>query len=155
MSGGQVRLTGRLRVALPPRVAFRLFTPRGERDWAEGWEPRFPVPAPDDTVPGTVFETGAHGATTTWLVLAREPGRHISYARVTPGDRAGTVAVTLDEADGQSSVEVTYGRTPSRPGRSARDRPNAELRRVDRAAGSERFGGPRVRLSGVRLYVVS
>jgi hypothetical protein len=110
MSGGQVRLTGRLRVALPPREAFRLFTPRGERDWAEGWEPRFPVPAPDDTVPGTVFETGAHGATTTWLVLAREPGRHISYARVTPGDRAGTVAVTLDEAGGQSSVEVTYGR---------------------------------------------
>jgi len=119
MSGGQVRLTGRLRVALPPREAFRLFTPRGERDWAEGWEPRFPVPAPDDTVPGTVFETRAHGATTTWLVLAREPGRHISYARVTPGDRAGTVAVTLDEAGGQSSVEVAYALTALRPAAAA------------------------------------
>lgn len=119
MSGGQVRLTGRLRVALPPREAFRLFTPHGERDWAEGWEPHFPAPAPDDTVPGTVFETHAHDATTTWLVLAREPGRHISYARVTPGDRAGTVAVTLDEAGGQSSVEVTYALTALCPAAAA------------------------------------
>ncbi len=108
------RLTGRIQVGLPPARAFRLFTPEGERDWAPGWDPRYPVPAPDDTEPGTVFETSAHGQRTVWLVLDRQPGRHISYARVAPGDRAGTVTVVLDAAGphGQSSeVEVTYDLT--------------------------------------------
>jgi hypothetical protein len=54
MTGLRRRLTGRIRVALPPREAFRLFTPRGEQDWVHGWHPHFPAPAPDDTEPGTV-----------------------------------------------------------------------------------------------------
>ena len=121
MNGSAVRLTGRIRVELPPDEALRLFTPRGEQDWVAGWSPRFPVAATDDGEPGTVFETDAHGATTTWLVLAREPGRHISYARVTPGERAGTVSVTIHGSGGHGSgdhssgdhseVEVTYALT--------------------------------------------
>jgi hypothetical protein len=108
----RTRLTGRITVALPPREAFALFTPRGERAWEEGWEPRFPVAVTDDTEPGTVFETHAHGRYTTWLVIAREPDRLISYARVTPHDRAGTVTVAIGDADGHSEVEVTYVLTP-------------------------------------------
>lgn len=119
MTGRRVRLTGRIRVALPPEDAFRLFTPRGERDWAPGWEPSFPAPVTDDSEPGTVFETGGHGSATTWLVLSRQPGRLISYARVTPHDRAGTVTVTLEEADGHSDVEVTYELTALTPGATA------------------------------------
>ena len=114
---GPLRLTGRIRVGLPPAEAFRLFTARGEQDWAPGWDPVFPAETPDDTEPGTVFETGghgqpgAHGHATIWVVTDRQPGRRISYARVTPGDRACTVTVTLSPA-GQhgeaSDVEVTY-----------------------------------------------
>jgi hypothetical protein len=114
---GPQRLTGRIRVARPPAEAFRLFTARGEQDWAPGWHPAFPAETPDDTEPGTVFETGGHGQpgghgqATIWVVTDRQPGRRISYARVTPGDRAGTVTVTLSPA-GQhgeaSDVEVTY-----------------------------------------------
>ena len=111
MNGSAVRLSGRIRVGLPPDQAFRLFTPRGEQDWVEGWSPRFPVPPTDDGEPGTVFETGAHGTTTTWLVLARQAGRHISYARVTPGERAGTVTVTVHGSGDHSEVEVTYALT--------------------------------------------
>ncbi|GAB2855621.1 hypothetical protein GCM10027176_67730 [Actinoallomurus bryophytorum] len=111
MNGPAGRLSGRIRVGLPPDEALRLFTPRGERDWVAGWSPRFPVPTTDDGAPGTVFETEAHGATTTWLVLARQPGRHISYARVTPRDRAGTVTVTVHGSGGHSEVEVTYALT--------------------------------------------
>jgi hypothetical protein len=111
----RVRLTGTVRVALPAAEAFRLFTPRGEQDWVPGWSPRFPAPAVDDTEPGTVFETDGHGATTTWVVLARRPGRHISYARVTPGERAGTVAVSVEDAGGHSEVEVTYTLTALSP----------------------------------------
>jgi len=108
VSGTQRRLTGRIQVALPPGEAFRLFTPRGEQDWAHGWHPRFPAPAPDDTKPGTVFETSAHGQHTIWLVTAREKGKRISYARVTPGDQAGSVTVTISPAGEHSEVEVTY-----------------------------------------------
>jgi hypothetical protein len=108
MSGTRRRLTGRIQVALPPGEAFRLFTPRGERDWVHGWNPRFPTPAVDDTEPGTVFETSAHGEHTIWLVTSREAGKRISYARVTPGDRAGRVTVTVSPAGHHSEVEVTY-----------------------------------------------
>jgi hypothetical protein len=108
MIAAQRRLTGRIQVALPPAGAFRLFTPRGEQDWAHGWRPRFPAPPPDDTEPGTVFETTAHGQHTIWLVTDREPGTRISYARLTPGDQAGTVTVSISAAGEHSEVEVTY-----------------------------------------------
>jgi hypothetical protein len=108
MTGTQLRLTGRIQVALPPAEAFRLFTPRGEQDWAHGWAPRFPAPAPDDTEPGTVFETSAHGQHLVWLVTGRLPGERISYARVAPGDHAGTVTVTISAAGNHSEAEVTY-----------------------------------------------
>jgi len=102
------RLTGRIQVALPPGEAFRLFTPRGEEDWVHGWHPRFPAGAVDDTEPGTVFETDAHGQYTIWLVTGRQPGRRISYARVTPGYQAGTVTITISPAGSHSEVEVSY-----------------------------------------------
>ncbi|WP_300612685.1 hypothetical protein, partial [Trebonia sp.] len=75
---------------------------------AHGWHPAFPAPAPDDTEPGTVFETSAHGRPTIWLVTDRQPGQRISYARVTPGDQAGTVTITVSAAGRHSEVEVTY-----------------------------------------------
>ena len=102
------RLVGRLRVPLPPADAFLLFTPLGERDWVPGWEPRFPQPVDDDTEPGTVFVTDGHGASTVWVVTARERPRMISYARVVSGDRAGAVTVRLESAGEGSEVEVAY-----------------------------------------------
>lgn len=98
-----MKLTGSLTVALPVPDAVVLFTPRGERRWAPGWDPHFPDPVEDDAAPGTVFET--HG--TTWLVVDREPTR-IRYARLTPGRTAGTVTVALADAAGHSDVTVTY-----------------------------------------------
>jgi hypothetical protein len=102
-------LTGVIQVALPPAGAFRLFTPRGEQDWVHGWRPAFPAETPDDTEPGTVFETSAHGAQPTiWVVVERQTGQSIRYARVTSGDRAGTVSIDITPAGAHSRVEVTY-----------------------------------------------
>ncbi len=102
-------MTARLRVALPPGEAFRLFTPEGERVWAEGWDPRYPSPTGDDSAPGTVFQTHGHAGETVWTVVGREPGRHVSYARVAHGVNAGTISVTLDDAgEAGSDVTVTY-----------------------------------------------
>jgi Polyketide cyclase / dehydrase and lipid transport len=108
VTAGRERLTGHITVALPPEQAYLLFTPRGEQDWAHGWHPHFPAPAPDDAEPGTVFETRAHGQHTIWVVTSRERGRRICYARVTPGDLAGTVTVAVTPSGGHSDVEVIY-----------------------------------------------
>lgn len=102
------KLSGRISVALPPADAFRLFTPRGEQDWAHHWNPRFPAPVTDDSAPGTVFETRAQGHGAVWVVTGREPGRRISYSRVILGESAGTVTVTLSPSGEHSEVEVVY-----------------------------------------------
>ncbi|WP_026416879.1 SRPBCC family protein [Actinomadura oligospora] len=116
MTGTRVRLTGSIDVPLPPAEAFPLFTPHGERAWVDGWDPVFPDGASgDDTEPGVVFETSAHGHRTTWVVVERHVPSSISYVRTTPGDRAGTVTVEVSEADGGSRVQVTYDLTALRP----------------------------------------
>ena len=106
------RLSGRIHVALPAEQAFALFTPSGEREWADGWDPTFPAPTLDDSEPGTVFETDAHGHRCIWLVTDRVWGARIAYAQVIPGERAGSITVTLDATEGGSDVEVVYEFTP-------------------------------------------
>ncbi|HLU72481.1 MAG TPA: SRPBCC family protein [Nonomuraea sp.] len=116
MSDGHYALTGHVPVPLPPGEALRLFTPCGEEEWVKGWRPRFPVPAADDSRPGTVFETDSHGERTIWVVADRQEGRSIRYARVTPGSRAGLVTVTAaDDGRGGTTVEVTYELTALSP----------------------------------------
>jgi hypothetical protein len=44
-------------------------------------------------------------------VTDRQPGKRLRYARVTPGDQAGTVTVSISGADHHSEVEVTYDLT--------------------------------------------
>ena len=112
----RVSLSGSIRVPLPPHEAFTLFTPDGERAWADGWNPRFPAVVDDDTEPGTVFETEHAGRHTTWMVVHRDPGRAIRYARVTAGDRAGLVGVTCEPAsDGATIATVCYRLTALSP----------------------------------------
>ncbi|MFJ8210320.1 SRPBCC family protein [Streptomyces sp. NPDC096033] len=108
-------LSAALTVPLPPEAAFRLFTARGERDWVPGWDPVFPVETPDDTAPGTVWLTSSPEEETTWLVTSRDFPRSVSYARITPGVRAGTVTVALAATATGSEVTVTYDMTPLTP----------------------------------------
>jgi hypothetical protein len=92
---------------VPPDRAFHLFTPVGERLWAEGWSPVFPAGEQGDGGEvGTVFTTDSQGRSTIWVVIERGDNV-IRYARITPGHLAGTVDVRLrtDEA------EVTYDLT--------------------------------------------
>jgi hypothetical protein len=106
------RLSDRIHVPLPAEEAFQLFTPRGEREWAHGWDPTFPAPTSDDSEPGTVFETDARGQRATWLVTDRVRGKRIAYAQVIPGDRAGSITVSLHATEAGSEVEVVYELTP-------------------------------------------
>ncbi|GAA2641450.1 hypothetical protein GCM10010425_54110 [Streptomyces spororaveus] len=108
-------MSATLTVPLPPEEAFRLFTARGERDWVPGWDPVFPVDTPDDTAPGTVWLTSSPEEETTWLVTFRDFPRSVSYARITPSVRAGTVTVALAATEAGSEVTVTYDMTPLTP----------------------------------------
>jgi hypothetical protein len=102
-----VHRSAEITVKLPREQAMALFTPEGERRWAEGWDPHYPDPARRDE-PGTVFTT-SHGAhETTWIMVDHEPGR-VRYARVTHGLTAGTVVVeTVQAAEQATRVRVTY-----------------------------------------------
>ncbi|MGO9955988.1 MAG: SRPBCC family protein [Solirubrobacteraceae bacterium] len=96
---------------VPPADAIELFTPSGERRWADGWEPSFPALAADESELGTVFETASHGPLT-WVVVGRERGRSMKYAVVAPGIRAGTVEVVcVDDGSRATIATVTYDMT--------------------------------------------
>jgi hypothetical protein len=115
-SGRRIAVAGTFRVPLSRDDAFRLFTPRGERAWAHGWDPRFCADSPDDTEPGTVFQTGHDGVTTTWVVTHSVRGEQITYARLTPGKDVGLVAVRCDQAEeATTSVTVRYDLTALAP----------------------------------------
>ena len=102
----RVVCTGSVRVPLPVEHALPLFTPRGERRWAEGWDPAFPAEDADDTAPGTVFLTDA----AIWMVADRSE-RSLRYARALPGVWAGTVEVRCEAAGAETAAEVTYDLT--------------------------------------------
>ena len=91
---------------LPVEQALPLFTPRGERRWVAGWEPRFPADDADDTAPGTVFVTDE----SIWMVAERTE-RSMRYARALPGVWAGTVEVRCEPAGSETRADVTYDLT--------------------------------------------
>ena len=102
---------GEIRVPVAPDDALRLFTPRGEREWAHDWEPVFPAEDVDDSAPGTVFTTEADGGAQAIWVVADRTERSMRYARAIPGRWAGTVEVRCEPAGAVTVAHVTYDLT--------------------------------------------
>jgi hypothetical protein len=98
--------------SLPPRRAFGLFEPEGERAWAEGWAPHYVHPADGRAEPGMVFTTNHGGEETIWMLVRHEPAAGIvEYARVTPGSRVASVLVQcagLEAARTRVTVIYTF-----------------------------------------------
>ncbi len=97
-------------VARPIAEAFELFTPAGERAWAQGWDPRYVHPADGRTEQGMVFITTHNDETTIWTMLRHDPGAGIvEYLRVTPGARIASVLVQCSAIDAaRTRVTVVY-----------------------------------------------
>ena len=109
-----LRRTAEITVGLQRDQAMALFTPDGERRWAEGWDPHYPQPGRREG-PGAVFTTGHHGHQTTWICVDHRPER-IRYARVAHGMTAGTIAVdVLSSSERATLVGVTYDLTALTP----------------------------------------
>ena len=113
-----VERTATFHLPIPPERALPLFTPEGERDWVDGWDP-IPLHAPGGSMSraGAVFRTAAGGEETLWLVLGVDAAAGASdYVRVTPGNRMGSVHVRCRAAaGGGTEVEVTYRLTALGP----------------------------------------
>lgn len=106
-----VRLEGTVAVPLSQPDAFGLFTPSGERRWAEGWDPSFPAFEPDETRPGTVFQTERQHLVT-WVVVTCDRPRSITYANLSGNDRAGLIQVCCCSSQGgTTTARVSYDMT--------------------------------------------
>jgi hypothetical protein len=107
---------GSFHLAAPRASVFPLFTARGERDWAPGWDPTQLSGAEER---GSAFQTCSHqGQTTTWIVVDYRPtaGR-VSYARLAHDSNIGLVDVICTDADaGGTDVSVAYTLTPLHAG---------------------------------------
>jgi hypothetical protein len=105
-----------IRLTAPPERAFEMFTPLGERAWAEGWDPEFLHPVDGAAGEGSVFITRAGGRETIWTTIVHDPPGRAAYSRVTPGFHAVIVAVRLRPSDaGGSLVDVSYAFTALTP----------------------------------------
>ena len=107
----RVRLIGTFEIALPPKEGFTMFTPSGERIWAQGWDPTFPSPVADETEPGSVFQTVHGGRESIWTVVHCEPGHSIMYAVAVPEERCGLVTVTCEASATGTKATVSYDLT--------------------------------------------
>ena len=108
---GRVVCRGSVRVPVSAERALHLFTPRGEREWVEGWDPVFPAAPCDDSAPGTVFVTHADGGRQAIWMVAHRSEHSMGYARAVPGVWAGTVEVSCEPAGSQTVAHVTYDLT--------------------------------------------
>ena len=107
-----------IRLPIEPSEALPLFTPEGERDWVQGWDPE-PVHTPEGSLSreGAVFRTRHGDEETLWLVLRVDPQLGAAdYVRITPGNRLGTVHIRCsDDGEDGSIIEVGYRLTALSP----------------------------------------
>lgn len=106
----RVRRTGAFRLDMTADAAFPLFTAEGERAWVPGWAPVYPDGAVHEV--GQVFLTGSDAEATIWTVVRADPAaRRSTFARITPGRRAGTVDVRVEPDGDGCRVHVAYDMT--------------------------------------------
>jgi len=100
-------------LALPVGRAFELFTPEGEKSWAQGWEPDYLHPPDGKLAEGMVFRTGIGGEETLWVVARCDrAAAEVEYVRATPGSRVATVTVRCAPLDSaRTRVAVRYAFT--------------------------------------------
>ena len=93
-----------------------LFTARGEKAWAPGWDP---LMLSGEEERGSAFQTRhAAGQVATWIVVDHRPSEgRASYARLAQDSNVGLVDVLCTEAaGGGTNIDVTYTLTPLHAG---------------------------------------
>lgn len=122
-------------LALPAHAAFELFTPEGEKEWAEGWDPEYLHPRDGRLGEGMVFRTAIGGEETVWSVARCEPGASVEYVRCTHASRIALVSVRCTPLAGER-CEVTVGYAFT----GLSDAGNERIREMDEARYAEFIG---------------
>ena len=114
MSTSPSTQVGSFRLDAPIARVLPLFTARGERAWAPGWEPEL-LSGREER--GSVFRTIHDGRQTTWIVVDYRPAEgRVSYARLAEGSNMGLVDVQCSPASGGGTeVSVRYTLTGVTP----------------------------------------
>ncbi len=98
----------------PIENCFHLFTPEGEKQWAEGWtyDRISPLEGPEEE--GLIFRThDARGLEMIWRIQRLDFPTNASYYVVTTGSHVTEVNVALKAVDsGKTHVEVEYVYVP-------------------------------------------
>ena len=101
---------GHLVFDAPLATVFPLFTPQGERHWAEGWDPQILFPRGRDVAEGMVFQTRDQGdRLLTWTMTRYDEAAHsVAYNVVTPDFLVRRIEVRCRPAStARTQVEVT------------------------------------------------
>lgn len=100
--------TGTIRLEGPIQRVFPFFTPIGEKDWAEGWDPQPLYPSDGAPCEGMVFRT-LGDLPMLWVATHYDAARHeITYVTVTHETLVRRIAITVREQDGATLATVTY-----------------------------------------------
>jgi len=95
--------------------AFPLFSPEGERSWAQGWDPK-PVYPPQATVEfkaNSVFRVDNEQERSLWTIVEVDLRQHVAeYIYVVEGERLSRVRVQIEPlGENRCRVRVRYVHT--------------------------------------------
>ncbi len=114
----QITRSHTIHLPATPHEVFPLFSPLGEKHWAQGWEPEMLFPSSGVAQAGTVFTTRhVNISTQVWVIIAyvREQAQ-VSYLNILPDSHVSRIEVSC-EAEGMlaTSAHITYTLTALTP----------------------------------------
>ncbi|MGO9166703.1 MAG: hypothetical protein ACLP56_07505 [Candidatus Sulfotelmatobacter sp.] len=106
----QVSRTGSFELPCAADTAFPLFSPEGERDWVQGWDPKPVFPDKIEFARDTVFREGKAGEEAVWTILdADRQTRRAEYVRLAPNSHTAHIVVKIEPLGAErSKVVVSY-----------------------------------------------
>lgn len=91
---------------------FPLFSPEGEREWVNGWNPEVLRPADHAWTEGMIFRTIADGCDEIWAVAEMSAAAHrVVYFRIEPNRLVARVEVScraFDATRTQATIQYSY-----------------------------------------------
>jgi hypothetical protein len=117
----QVSRCGSFDLPCSADTAFPFFSPEGERDWVQGWNPQPIFPGSIVFARDTVFREGEGSEEAVWTILQADWTTHTAeYVRLAPASHAAHIVVNVEAADKETSrVTVSYTVTAFGDGASA------------------------------------
>lgn len=104
ISARQVRRSGSFDLDCSADTAFPLFSPEGEREWIQEWDPRPVSPSTIVFQPDTVFREGHGKDQAVWTIVDADWQNHrAEYVRLAPESHAARIVVEVEALNQERS----------------------------------------------------